>query len=41
MKLLVDTHVFLWRVQLEPIPPRVRARLENASNDLFVGVVPP
>lgn len=41
MKLLVDTHVFLWLVQQEPIPRRVLAQLEDLSNELFVSVVTP
>ncbi len=41
MRLLLDTHVFLWLVQQEPIPPRVLMQLENSSNELYISVVTP
>jgi hypothetical protein len=41
MKLLVDTIVFIWLVQQEPIPPRVLTQLKDPFNDLYVSVVTP
>ena len=41
MRLLLDTNVFLWLVQQEPIPAGVLAQLEDPSNELFASLVTP
>lgn len=41
MRLLVDTHVFLWLVQQEPLPAGVLVQLEDPANQLYVSLVTP
>ena len=41
MRLLLDTHVFLWLVQEHPVPPAVLAKLEDRDNDVFLSLVTP
>ena len=41
MKLLLDTNVFLWLIQQEPIPQRVLSELENTDNQIFLSLVSP
>ena len=39
MRLLLDTHVFLWYIAADPrLPAIVEAALREASNELFVSV---
>ncbi len=40
MRVLVDTHVFLWWVEGDrPLPARARAALSNADNECLVSLV--
>ena len=40
MKLLLDTHAFIWFVEDdENLPERVRLRIEDIENDIFVSIV--
>lgn len=40
MRILIDTHVFLWWTTADPrLPGRVKTRLLNSDNSLFLSVV--
>ena len=40
MRLLVDTHVFLWYIAADPkLPDSFRGAIQNASNDVFLSSV--
>ena len=39
MRLLLDTHAFLWFAAGDPrLPPRARRRFEDTANDRFLSV---
>ena len=40
MRLLLDTHVFLWFAAASPkLPPRFRTAIQDPANELFLSVV--
>lgn len=40
MRLLLDTHVFLWYISADPkLPPRFRADIQDPANDVYLSVV--
>jgi PIN domain nuclease of toxin-antitoxin system len=40
MKLLLDTHAFIWFVENdENLPSRIRIQIEDIENDIFISIV--
>ena len=40
MRLLLDTHVFLWYISADPkLPPRFRTEIQDPANDVYLSVV--